>query len=108
MARTTRNRNGTAPLTLPPDVLGDDGRAQIVAEMLERLQRDEFRMRAVMIGNGQTEDDQCGLTDGDGNPVTYGERFKALKDSEKRLIEAHSEYMPQVEKLIEKIRAQQS
>lgn len=104
-AKADRNGTGVATPALPPDVIGDSGRARIIAEMLDSLQSQKFRIVTAMVGNGEGEDDICrGVFGPNGKVMTYGERIAQLEQSETRLMEQFGEYLPQVEKLLVAIR----
>lgn len=99
-------RKATVPATKTPDVIGDEGRAEVVAVMLEDLQKQMARNEAVMIVNEQGEDDPCGLTGEDGEPVSFKSRQATLRAAEKRLTAAYADIMPAVERLLERLRAE--
>lgn len=103
MATTTPKRtpkSANSVTTVAPDVLGNAGRARVVADLLLDLQGQMARNEAMMVANEQTLADPSGLADAQGEPLSYGERQETLAAAQARLVETYASIMPEVEKLL--------
>ena len=71
-----------------PDALGDQGRAQLLAQSLANIQRQRFELEMTQVANGAKDSDQVPSDNGQATQ-TYAKARKALVDAEKRLMEVY-------------------
>jgi hypothetical protein len=89
-----------APVVEAPDVIGDAGRARVVAGILADLQEQMARTEGLMIANGHGLGDPCGIVDADSGQLSYGDRQSSLREAQVRVVEAYQLVMPEVVKLL--------
>jgi hypothetical protein len=79
-----------------PDLLGNEGRAQLLAARILELQRERFQLEATRVVNEHEVGDPVpGLSP----PVTYGAHSQKLRAGEQRLLDASPELYDSVVKL---------
>jgi len=71
-----------------PDLLGNEGRAQLLAARILELQRERFQLEATQVVNDHLPGD---LVPGLSPLVTYGEHSRKLRAAEQRLLDASPE-----------------
>lgn len=97
------NGKRTGVIDAPPDVLGDGGRAQVLAEVLFDAARQVFRYEAIRIANGHGMDDPvAGLpaTQPDGTVNSYRVVTAAAREQEQRLAAEFPELIERVRELV--------
>lgn len=108
-ARSSRRANGTIP-----SALSKQDRVQAIASALVDIQRQELELGLLQTASGHDDADPIAATPGQprlvtdaGEPATYKDRRKVLKDSQHRLVAQHRDLMPQVRAYIAGLHAQQ-
>jgi hypothetical protein len=97
---TKNSRKGPKPplADLSVDALGDDGRAEIAAQVLVQIQANAQSVRTRMAAEGFTESDHVPEQpfSEDGEPFTFGMRLAQYRDAEVRVLEANREIIDDV------------
>lgn len=107
--RERTGSNGSAPAAVEappgvPDVLGDEGRIETVANMLGQVQAQLFQLRVEVAANGLDDEDEIGPKPGGSRDEaeTVAEKRERLAASEKRITDEFADLMPRVERVLER------
>jgi hypothetical protein len=95
--------NGASPLLATPDVLGTDGRAEVLARLLQQAAARVFELEAIQVANKHDDDDPVAgypVTRPDGTVNSYRLCIREARDQEQRLAEKFPELIDRVRELI--------
>lgn len=82
-----------------PDVLGEEGRAEMVANMLLDFQRQLFRLDLMQAANAHSDRDPVPGMD---PPVSYSDRRVKLGEGVDAITKGFSDLMPKLEKMLDR------
>jgi hypothetical protein len=110
-AKRQRRKAPKAPvIEAAPDVLGDEGRAQVLAELLFTASKQVFRFEAIRIANGHEMDDPVAgmpaTEPGTGLVNSYRRVTEQAREQEQRLARAFPELIDRVRELVKLREAQ--
>lgn len=83
-----------------PDALGEAGRAQVLAQQLQRLQQEIFQVETMQLANGHEASEPVPGVFDRGEPISYEERLKKLRAAAQALFDAYPEMHDAVRSLV--------